>query len=362
MVEVKKHWKSILAIGAIVIFIFQIIGMGVLGGGGFGGESSGGETETGMAEFSGMIRTYDPFLVVVSEIDEDTIEELRGMEGVDDISPSPDGMMIKTETRDDVYPVGVYLRERNITALAVANIAVPSVIEVEFASGSVENASAGNFAVRLATEPLVDVDTSVTVRMIAEIDNGMIVGYGSPVLVSEDKEIEVDAAVLEAEYIHTYLIPWHERNNVSTEDLEGYGTVQYEKKNSVLFNQPLTMDGVMEKKNLDYVEYIDQYSIECDEYLTNVTQIENDFGQNITFPDSILTIVSNETLELGYAGSVLYSYVVLLPDEADGIVLEANEMELESEDYYNVNSTIRLKITGTVIGGKMVAVKSIETG
>ncbi len=359
MVEIKLNWKTILALGAVALFIFEILALGLLGGGGSGNTGPSGEIISGISEFSGVIRTYDPFLVVPSGLDEDTIEELREMEEVEDVTSSTEGMVIKTETRDDVYPIGVFLRERNITGITRANIAMPSFLEVQLGNGTWVNVSTGNFAASVPMEPIVDVDTEVTVKMVVYVADSMLYGYDVPSIVSEEKEIEVDSVVLSVDYIHEYIVPWKKRNRIDVEELSEEGEVEYMKRNTILFDQPLDINDVMLKKELYYITYIDQYSAECDENFTDDDQVGEDFGENITLPDSILTIVSDHTVELSYDGETVYSYALSLPEEADGITLGTNEIRLESEEFYEPDSEVRLRLTGTVIGDRMVAVKNV---
>ncbi len=355
--EIKNKWKVILALFAAALFIFEIFALGLLGSGSSGGGSTG-EIMAGTAEFTGTIRTYDPILVLPLDTDEEILSELREMEGVQNVIPNSDSITINTETRDDVYPIGEFLRENNVTGYAIANIAMPSLLEVRLGNGSMVNVTAGNFAVRIVTEPIVDVDTEVTITMVVGVLDGIIVNYGSPIIASEEEEIIVDAKITEVSFIHTYLIPWEERTSID-ENVTDYEAV-YLQKDSVLLKQPLTREEIMEKKNISYVEYIDQYGIECSENFNNITQIMNDFGSNITLPDSILTITSNETVNLNYSGSVVYYYTLSLPEKADGITIGKEEAELELPGSYAINSSVRVKVIGTVIGEKMVAVKSIE--
>ncbi len=357
MFDIKSKWKMILALGAVALFIFEIIALGVIGGGGGGGGTSGGTVQTGTAEFTGIIRTYDPVLLVTDGLDEDAAAELREMEGVKDLNPVQEGTLINTETRDDVYPIAVYLREKSITSYSVANIAMPSVIEVMLGNGSLVNVSAGNIAVRVYTEPIVDVDTEVRISMLAQVVNGMLSGYGSALLVTEDVEVEAASTVLEAKYIHTYLVPWDERNDVDIEELPG--EVEYDKNDFVYFGQPISVEEVLEKKNLSYVEYIDQYGIECSSGFNDADRVENDF-ENVTFPDSVLTVITNETVDLHYDGTTVYRYRLSLPQEAEGMLLEQNETELESEEFYEEDSEVGLKISGIAIGNRIVTIKSVK--
>jgi len=354
--EIKSKWKMIFAIVIAFIFIFEIVALGVLGGGAnIWGGSEEEQVMTGTTVFSGIIRTYNPYLVVPEGVSEETKAELRAMDGVQDVSETVDGTLIETETRDDVYPIGLYLRENNLTTLAVANIAMPSIIEVELDNGSIINASVSNIAVSVVTEPIVDVDTEVTLTMIVEITERVITAYGRPTILMDEEDLEIDATVLSVNYLYTYVIAWEERNSVNMTNLSQYGEVDYQKKNTVYFDQELAIDEVMEKKDLDYVEYIDQYSLECSDDFANRTRIENDFGANITLPDSTLNLVSNGSVALPYQGEINYHYVLLLSED----LLEDNEIELESGQFYSVNSTVKLELSVTSIGDRVVSVDSI---
>lgn len=355
--EIKNKWKMILAIFAAALFIFEIFALGLLGNTSMnGGQST--DVIPGTTEFRGAIRTYDPILVIPLDTDEEVLTELRQMEGVKDVIVSQDSISISTDTRDEVYPVAEFLRGENVTSYAVANIAMPSKMEVTLGNGSVINATGGGAPIRMVTEPIIDVDTEITIKMIVGLSGSMVVTYSSPMIVSEEKEITVDSTVLEVDYIYTYLIPWEDRNTIDVSSMEY--PAEYNRKNSVLLGEALTLEEVMQKKNLSYVEYIDQYSIECSENFTDVEQIMADFSSNITLPNSELVVTSNETVNLNYTGTVVYSYVLSVPEKADGITLDVDEVELELDELYDENSTIKLDIMGTVIGEKMVAVKSIE--
>ncbi|NYZ76969.1 hypothetical protein H0O02_01495 [Candidatus Micrarchaeota archaeon] len=361
MVEIKDKGKMILAIVVIAICIFEMIALGVIGGGGGGGGNTVVESVTGTAEFSGTIRTYDPVLVVNSPLDTDTVAELRAMPGVADVSPSQDGTVIRTETRDDVYPIGVFLREKNLTAYTVANIAPPPFIPVELGNGSIVNATPGNIALRVVTEPLVDVDSEITIKMIAQVSQDVLIGYGSPLIVSEEKKAEAQGTVLSMVYIYTYSIPWAERNGIDAEALRSeYGNAEYRAKNTVLFNQPLTVEEVMAKRNVSYITYIDQYGIECSGNFTDMTQVETDFGQaGASFQPSVLTVITNRTADLNYSGSLVYRYLISLPDEAGGMAIESDSVEIESEKPHEVGSVVPLEITGIAMGDRIVAIKNV---
>jgi len=357
--ENKDYFKILLAVIVIVICIFELIALGVIGRGGGGAKPT--EILTGTTEFTGVIRTYDPGLLVTSPIDTATLNEIRAKSEVIDVTPTQDGMLIRTETRDDVYPLGVFLRQKNLTVYGVANIAPPATMEVVLPNGTSINATPGNVALRVVTEPLIDVDNEITIRMVARVADGVLVDYSAPLVVSKEKKFEVEGTVLAVDYIYTYSIPWKERTKIEVEKLSDYGEVKYRKRNTVSFNQPLTISEVLEKKNISYITYIDQYSIECDENFTDEEMIRSDFdGKEMTFVPSILVIVSNKTVDLNYSGELVYRYKISIPTEINGTRLESNEIELESNNTYEVGSSVPLEINGTVIGNKIVLIKSIN--
>lgn len=362
MVDIKFNWKVIVAVLAVAIFIFEIVALGVLGSGSrdSGGGTTTGELLTGNAQFNGIIRTYDPLLGTNLQLDTATLDQIRAMNGVKEVTSTQDGTAIITETRDDVYPIGYLLRQKNITVYAIANIVPTSNIEVELENGSKINASAGQVAFRVITEPFVDVDTEVTINMVAQISDGKVINYGSAGIVSEEKKLLTNATVLDIDYIYTYSIPWEKRDSVNVGQLNQYGQVDYKKKNTVFFKQPLTINEVMAKRNISYITYIDQYSIGCSENFTNISRVISDFsGKNITFDSSTLKIASNRSLGLNYSSSsVVYHYKVSVPAQINGTALEVSEIEFQSDKVYPTNSKINLEITGTVIGNKMVVIRN----
>lgn len=354
---IKKHAKAILALIIVVIFVFEIVAMGFIGNPfapSLGNGNSGG-TVMGVAEFDGTLRTYDPLLIVPLGTSEDVLSEVREMDGVASVATEQDSITIRTETRDDVYPLSLFLKDNNVTSYAIANVAMPSVVEVTLQNGSVVNATSMAGAVRFVTEPIVDVDSEIGVLVAVELSEGVIIGYDQAVIAAEEKTVNVDAVVLGVDYMQVYTIPWEDRNNITLE--EGY---EYDRKDVILFSEPLTMEEIMEKKNLSYVEYIDEYSVQCADDFDNLTRIQNDFGPGIQLPDSELKVTSEGNVSLGYEKTVTYLYTISIPEEADGILLGMDEVELELSESYNVNSTVELEISGVVIGSEMVTVNSIE--
>ena len=104
--------KTILALVAVLIFIFSMIGAGMLGSGIslFGGEEE--NQEIGYAEFSGILRTYDPILVIPGGITLELMNELESLQGVEDVYEEQGNTVIELETRDDVYPTAIYLKNQ----------------------------------------------------------------------------------------------------------------------------------------------------------------------------------------------------------------------------------------------------------
>lgn len=357
MEYIKKHAKAIIALIAVFIFVFEIVAMGFIGNP-FApslGNGDGAGSTNGVAEFNGALRTYDPLLIVPLDTSETLLSEIREMDGVTSVTREQDSVVIQTETRDDVYPLSLFLKDNNITSYAIANVAMPSVVKVTLQNGSVINATSMTGAVRFVTEPIVDVDREVGLLVSVQVSEGIITGYDQAIIASEEKTINVDGVVLDVNHVEIYTVPWEHRNNITLE--EGY---EYEKNNLIIFAEPLSMEEIMEKKNLSYVEYIDEYSVQCADDFDNLTRIQNDFGPGIQLPDSELKVTSEGNVSLGYDKTVTYLYTISIPEEADGILLGIEEVELEIDKLYETNSTVEIEISGVVIGNEMVTVNSIE--
>lgn len=345
----KKLIMKIIVVGAALLFITELFMFGGnhLVGGGSSGPS--GENISGQIIFNGTIRTYDPYLFLTSTPSESQIESIRQIPGVLNIRPDPQGYVIDTETRDDVYLVGIELRKMNISALSVANIAAPSVMELQFGTGKINVTSQG--VVRVATEPLLDAGEMVTVSMMGVSNNGLLIDYNSQQIALSRVELlfsaEAGEPISETYY---YTVPWEHRNNVSAQ------SGQYTKVDSLIFSTPLTVTQILAKKQFPYITYIDANSAQVLGSFDNKSQVLVNFQDaNVTFPSS--TLISNESLELPYASDVFYTYNLSLK-APDGYTSPLESILYQTSD--ELNGTMALQVSALVAGGSIITIEEVS--
>lgn len=345
----KKLIMQILVVGAALLFITELFMFGGnhLVGGGSG--DTGGENISGYITFNGTIRTYDPYLFLTASPTESQLDSIRGIPGVLNIRPDPQGYIIDTETRDDVYLVNIELRKMNLSALSVANIAAPSVMELQFGTQTINVTSQG--VVRVATEPLLDAGEVVTVSMVGISNNGVLIDYNSQQIALTRLELSFSAEagdpVSEKYY---YTVPWESRNNVSGTDGE------YSKIDSLIFTSPLTINQILAKKQFPYITYIDANSAQVVGSFDNKSQVLSNFQDaNVTFPPS--TLVSNDSLDLPYPSAVLYTYnLSLTPPE--GYTSPQNSILYQTTD--ELNGTMALQVSALVAGGSIITIEEVS--
>lgn len=353
--------KKYIVIAGALIMILVLVLEPLSRGGLFGGSSTGtvlesGDNVTGTTVFNGTIRTYDPILYMDPITDQALVNELRNLPGVLDVKSETNALVVQTETRDDVFPTATWLRERNITSYSVANIALSSQIEVQTSTGIV-NATVYGGVVRVVAEPLLDAGEQVTVSMVAVISSGQVIDYSSASLLLQPTDIVIDAEVESLEgVVATYLIPWEERNSL---DLSAFDDITYNKVDSIIFTTPLTVSQVLAKKQFSYVTYIDANSAQVESGFDNVTLLEANFQDTpFVLPDSELVLRVDELPELDYSPeSVYYSYKLRL---ADPPYQMDDTMVLETEEEYELGSTVQISIEALVLGDKVLSVKRVS--
>ena len=355
----KDTIKAAIIVAIVLMFLLSTFGY-VGGGFNFGGDSGpGGENVSGTAIFTGTIRTYDPILVLPADVDQSLIDELRNREEVTDVKIEADGVVVETETRDDVYPLALYLRNMNVSAISVANIILPG--EVEFHTDTeIFNVTSGSGVVRVVTEPLLDVDSEVMVTMAAVSSSGYLVGYSSATLLLQPLSLEVDANVDVLDHkIYTYTIPWESRNSIG--NLSEYGTVEYKKVDSIIFDPPLTVDQIITKKRFPYITYIDASSAQVVSGFDNITQIQSNFQDvSITLPPSTLELTTNQTPDLPFDSTVHYSYTVSMLENSTAYEFEDLSFTADTDKEYEINSTVKVTINALAVGNKIVSVEGVS--
>ncbi len=332
--------------------------------------ASGVNNVTGTAIFNGTIRTYTPALQIPANTSQSVIDRLRKMDGVKDVQVQANNVIIETETRDDVYPVAVALRQMNVTgALTVANIAMPQDLEVVTDNGTI-NASTMGFSgiVQVVTEPFVDSGSEVPVSLTAVVSEGMLIDYSSARVLVERNSMTVNATVAElGSMTFTYMIPWEGRSGIDLGRLNGSGySYAYKEVNTILFSPQLNITDVLLKKQLPYISYIDTASAEVSPDFTDMGAIGKDFaGTNVTFRPSTLTVTGNATpalmglggAALDYAPAIRYAYVLGLPASAGGYDLgNATSFTMETSAPLEINSTVPLNVTVLAMGTNVLSV------
>jgi len=349
--------KAILIVLVSLLFLTEYFWFG-------GGYKSGGTTTTpvgqnitGTAVFNGTIRTYDPLLLLPSNTSQQIIDSLRLHPGVLDVKTEESRITVQTETRDDVFPIGSWLRSQNATAYAIANVAVTHDIEVDTATGKINASVSGNI-IRVVTEPLLDVDSPVSVKMVAIVNSGMLVDYGSAQLLLNEVNVLLDATVeSQNSNVYTYSIPWEKRDSLG--NLSIYSLAEFNRVDSVIFKTPLTVSQILEKKMFPYVVYIDSSSATVDQNFDNLTALETNFADTpFSLPNSTLAITANSTPSIPFEPSVRYSYLVRIQNTSYDFGDSALSVEADKE--YALNSTVELNVSALALGDKIISLRRVS--
>ncbi len=313
---------------------------------------------SGVAIFNGTIRTYDPYLLLPLNTSPDILQQLRMRPDVKDVQNNSQAYVVDTDTRDDVFTVGQFLMKLNVTPYAIANIAANDVLQFNTSLG-MQNASIPNGVVRVATEPLVDSDSVVTVSVIGVIADGQVVDIQSASIMLQNVELGMNATVASLDHeTYSYVIPWENRTQLG--NLSAYGNYSYNKVDTVIFTTPLSLDQVMAKKQFPYISYIDQGSASVDPSFSNATQLAINFADvNYTLPPSRLTIQTNQTPPIPFNSSVTYTYDLVLNQSGSAYVFPGGSFFVDTDHQLPINSTISLNISAVALGDKILAVRRV---
>ncbi len=350
--------NDIIKIAALVVVVGFITELFFIGGGftnfNLFASSSKSKNTTGETIFNGTIRTYDPILVLPLNTSQSIVDQLRITDGVLSVQNDPQGIIVRTETRDDVYPLSMMLSQKNITTYSIANIAVTSQVEVATADGKI-NASIPNGVVRVATEPLLDSDNEVSVYMVAVVSEGVVVDYGSASILLNNIEVLVNATLDSLNFkSYTYSIPWEERNNIG--DISKYGKIDYKKVDLIVFKTPLSAEQILIKKQLPYITYIDSDSAQVESDFTNISLLETNFADApFDLPDSKLVIVTNGTPDVKFNHTIKYQYSLIPKDSG----YDFGTLIIDSDKEYEINQTLELNISANGIGSKILSIKHV---
>lgn len=366
--EKKNAWIVIVVLLIVAGFITELFYFGgnftleLPFSGGPAAQDAG--NSTGSAVFNGTIRTYDPVLGIPANTSPAVLESIRRMPGVKGVRVQADIALVDTETRDDVYPIAMALKAMNITCLAVANIAMPPEIVVDTPLGPV-NATVASPILQLEAEPLMDVDTQVPVAMTAVVSSdGLLLGWYEPRLLASRRSFIANATVASlSNMTFTYEIPWNQRSGLDLSALE-YAHA-YRQANTVLFSPPLNVTGIIAKRALPYITYIDASSAEVSPSFRDENSLRADFAEtNVTFRPSVLTVTGPEFpglrgaggVALNYTPSVRYEYVLILPQAVGGYDIGSRNFTTSTPAPLEVSSTVPLNVTVVALGDRVLSV------
>lgn len=357
----KQDKIKILALVGVIVMFGSMVAPQMLGNLGSTTKASG-TGMYGLAVINGTIRTYDPVLIASLDYNESSFDSVRDDEGFRELTQLPDGWLLETTTRDDVYPLAQMLREANVTTVTIANIALPGTVELMLENGSTIDAQSRGGIVRVIMEPFLEEDSQVSVQFVGLAYDNVLVNTTNAAILADELEEEVDAIVEKLNFIsYSYSIPWSERNSLDTSNLTGY-EFSITQNDIVYFSRSLTVDEVMRFRELSYVEYIDQYSAGVSPDFVDNESLEADFGEiGYELPDSTLRVLSNETLELPYDGVSMRSYSITLPQTAGIYALEDREFEIETDASYDAGDVIPVVVKGKAIGSTVVSIASVGT-
>ncbi|MBI5047003.1 hypothetical protein HZC07_04725 [Candidatus Micrarchaeota archaeon] len=305
------------------------------------------QESVGSTVFNGTIRTYDPVIVLPANTSSSILEGIRSRPGVKGTRTVQNQLVIDTETRDDVYPLATQLKSEGLGVTIIANIALPQTISLTTATGQINATTSKTGVLKIQTEPLVDVDSTVTLSVVGVSRDGEFQGYQSAEILIDRFNSTVNASVTKINYrVYTYKIPWESRNSINVTN-----TSRYSKTNTIIFSPELSPQQVIVKRGLTYITYIDTSTAEIEPTFENSTKIRADFaGLNVTFPDSNLIVVTNGTDNLPFNSTVKYSYNVLLPNSIKGYKILNQNLTILSEKPVAENSTIEIVVKGSAIG------------
>jgi len=322
-------------------------------------QTTAGENITGNVAFNGTIRTYDPFLALPPDTSKTILDDLKKRPDVTSVSQQGSYIYIRTETRDDVLPIAEYLRSKNVTALSIANIALPPDVELQTQTGVV-NASTMGAIVRVETEPLLEADSEIGVTMIGISSEGRLIDYTGAKIQAGRVTIAANATVVSL--VHTsynYIIPWADRVAVASMlagNSSGY-TYKYDKKDMVIFSTPLTLAQIMAKRQFLYVTYIDANSAAVSGDFDNQTLLEENFADaTVVLPSSYLEVSTNSTnmsLGIPFNSTVRYSYLVMLPKTASGYEISEQSQAYESDKQLSAGDIVEVQVNAIAIGNKL---------
>ncbi|MFA6489504.1 MAG: hypothetical protein WCT52_02380 [Candidatus Micrarchaeia archaeon] len=172
----KSDWYKILAIGFVLVFVFEMVAIGALNNnsntnGGTG--NAGATTLTGNATEDMTLVRYEPYIAVTgngSAVDEAKKKLLDSGVATYEV-PAKDAFVLNLKSGKDVPAAAAEFEKINASVLATAVLNTPSKITVEN-EGIVTKADGASFTMQL--RPLYDEGASVPVSFTAYVQDGQL--------------------------------------------------------------------------------------------------------------------------------------------------------------------------------------------
>jgi len=341
-----------------LLFLMEPLSTGIQNWG-KGGELEETDMYVGTANVNLTIYSYGAFLYANS-LTEFQKTQVLGNPEVLSVEPVEDGYY-RITLRDSAKTRDAHneFKELEIQCVAVAQVGLPDEYMLTLEDGSKLEVHGGYH--QLVMEPVLEAGRKLSYVIAVESDGTNTYRILDAKNYHFNVELSGPGTIVAANSsAYLFTVPWEERN-IDLEALEeqyGKENVVYDRRDYVVFSPPLTpAETVMLKK--DYVTYISEGSASLDENFTNKSLAREDFMGRAIFQDSILQIQTSEELNLSYGYVKINTYVVSLPRDFDGYVLEAGEVVLPCETQFEVNDTATVVFNATVTGDMILGIMEI---
>lgn len=369
----KEMIKIGFAIAAVAFLIFEIFAFGAFGGAEnqstpTQANPNGQDTkeERGISEFYGIVRSYEPYLIV-QNLSQPQIDEINKSNLVEDMQKKQGSFYVVVRNSNDIAEAAKLLAENSIEFTTIANIGFPPSIDINTTDGRFIQAAVSDSAtVKYPLPPGIPVNEKISIRMTAIVQNAVLIGFEptSFMILPEIFDYNTTATIIEKkDSIYSFEIPFENRNDIEITDLIGSldgNNVRYARADYADFGIPLTINETMEKRNLSYVTYIDTKSMSILRNFTDIPQIYSDFeGHNVTLPISRLYIRTNRSVFLNESNSLSFEYLVQVPEKLEDYVFLNRLHVLLTNKTYENGDEFNISITGQRLGSTITEITAI---
>jgi len=355
----KSLIVKIVVVAIVALFILEQFVPGMLGNANVNSNNKAVSQLSGTAEFEAMLKSYEPY-IVANNLDKQQIEEFKNLDGVEDILLTDKGYVISLKNSKFVKSVFSDLKAKNVTMAVIANVYLPSNLELVLANGSNVSIFTGASLVKVVMEPIVDEGATVLLRMNGNSENGYLVSYSPPMVIASDIQFVSEAVIKEKLFdFYSFIIPWENRNDVSEESLIsqfGKENISFTKKDYVILQNLLSVGDMLSKK-YDYVSVISENSITVVENFTNTSRIIQDFG-NVTFPETMLQVKSDADPMIGFESTRMPVYSLTI--YGTEYTFSNPDVLIVLDKDYLANETINVTVTASAVGKTVLDISDVK--